>query len=249
MFETTVVRDRVVARRKAGLLTMSLAAHTLVVAGIVAASVSSVSFPRRAPNELAAFNPIPIVSLPPPLGSRNAAPRVSVAHPQPAPPSHVLPAPQTPITTPSTIPSNAIPAQPGSDSTIGSDGGDSQPYGDPNGEANGIDLGQPASPDAIGVPAMTYVPGGEVIAARVLRRVEPEYPRVALVSRTSGVVVLRCIVDSRGEVRDPTVVTSSFAAFDEPALTALKQWRFAPGSYRGNKVDTWFELTIRFTPR
>lgn len=88
-----------------------------------------------------------------------------------------------------------------------------------------------------------------MIAARVLRRVEPQFPRVAIVAHMSGIVVLRCIIGSEGEIRDAEVVSSSFGAFDAPALEALRQWKFAPGSLHGKPVDTWFELTIRFTPR
>jgi TonB family protein len=39
---------------------------------------------------------------------------------------------------------------------------------------------------------------------------------------------------------------STFAAFNQPAIDAVTHWRFAPGTYRGQVVDTYFELTIRF---
>jgi outer membrane biosynthesis protein TonB len=45
------------------------------------------------------------------------------------------------------------------------------------------------------------------------------------------------------------VIRSSFAIFDEPALTALRQWKFAPGVLHGHAVETWFELTVAFQPR
>jgi protein TonB len=83
----------------------------------------------------------------------------------------------------------------------------------------------------------------------VLRRVEPLYPRAALTSRLSGVVVLGCIVDKEGRIRDAHVVRSTMAIFDQPALDALQQWRFTPGVFRGQPVDTWFELTVAFQPR
>lgn len=246
MFETAVVRERGAARRRYGLLTMSLAAHTLVVAGIVAASVASVSFPKRAPKEMPAFSLLRAVSLPLPRGNpsgttasvqRGAAPRTAT--------------PAAAVTAPVAVPDSLSPAQAGSPDASGSGVADSPGgrYGAEDGDENGIDAGQPASGSADGSPGTTYAPGGEVRAAMALQRVEPEYPRAALFGRIAGVVVLRCVIGKNGEVRDAEVVRSSFAAFDRPALDALRQWRFAPGSLHGRPVDTWFELTIRFAPR
>jgi protein TonB len=99
------------------------------------------------------------------------------------------------------------------------------------------------------VPDTVFRPGADVKPAVVLYRVEPVYPRATLVARMGGTVVLKCIIDKNGNIRDAEVVTSSFAAFNGPALDALQHWRFAPGSLHGKAVDTWFELTIRFQPR
>jgi hypothetical protein len=37
--------------------------------------------------------------------------------------------------------------------------------------------------------------------------------------------------------------------FNQPVIDALRQWTFAPGTLHGSPVDTYFELTITFTPR
>jgi hypothetical protein len=42
------------------------------------------------------------------------------------------------------------------------------------------------------------------------------------------------------------VATSSFGAFEQPAIDAVRQWVFAPGTLNGQAVDTIFELTVRF---
>lgn len=250
MFETAVVRDRVAGRRRFGLLSVSLAAHSLLVLGVVAAGISSLSFPPNAPRELPLFNPIPVVSLPAPLGSpaaRRSTPPQSP--PAAAPGTAVAPPPET---APANVPDSATPVHagaPAAASSVPGTGTGELPYGSPAGDPNVVDIGQGGGSGLAPAPDVVHVPGGEVKPATVLRRVEPRYPQVALLARMSGVVVLRCVIGKDGQIRDPEVISSSFGAFTTPALDALRQWRFAPGSFRGRPVDTWFELTIRFSPR
>ncbi|HEV8433656.1 MAG TPA: TonB family protein [Thermoanaerobaculia bacterium] len=250
MFETSVVRARV-AQRRFSLLSVSLAAHSLVIIAVLAASIASISFPKAPPHESTVF----YQEAPPPPPP--AAPRQPVQQPpaqvHPATVDNVIPhAAVTPMPlTPLTIPSS-IPIVPSTSNDIGSSIGNPLTPGTGNsnvGDPNGVDnIGQTAS-NATPAADTVFHPGADVKPASVIFRVEPQYPQVALRTRMAGTVVVKCIVDRNGNVRDAEVVTSSFAAFNEPALNALQQWRFAPGSFRGKPVDTWFELTIRFQPR
>ena len=45
------------------------------------------------------------------------------------------------------------------------------------------------------------------------------------------------------------MVRSSFAAFEQPALDAIHQWQFAPGSLNGAPVNVQFDLTVTFQVR
>ena len=81
----------------------------------------------------------------------------------------------------------------------------------------------------------------------VIHRVLPEYPRVAMIARKNGWVIVECIIDRSGHIRDQ--VGSSFAAFEQPALQAVQQWVFSPGTLRGAPVDTIFNLTVTFQLR
>jgi len=248
MFETSVVQARVAVQRRYGWLSMSLAVHSLVVIAVIAASISSTSLPKAPPREFQVFFRAAAIPQPPP------APHVATT--QPAQPHqaavttvpHAATAPAT-ITTPSVIPSTIPTVQPtGNDSnlTIGSSGpsSDSNIIGDPN----SVDAG-PSTSNVTAVPDTVFHPGAEVKPAVVIQRVDPDYPHVALMTHVGGTVVLKCIIDKNGDVRDAEVVTSSFGAFEGPALNALRRWRFAPGSFRGKPVDTWFELTIKFVPK
>ena len=119
-----------------------------------------------------------------------------------------------------------------------------------------VSYGHPAGvPGGIGdVPSQPQptplTPGGEVRAARVLTRVQPAYPRSMLPIRYRDVTVsVRAVIDKDGRIRDAQVIQSSWPPFNEAVLTALQQWTFAPGTMRGQPVDTYFELTVKFQVR
>jgi protein TonB len=140
--------------------------------------------------------------------------------------------------TPSVIPSTITPvaAEP-------SDGPETP--GPPIGSPIGVDTQAPASnvaPDAAGPLHV----GNGVKSPVVLHRVEPVYPPVAIRAHMSGSVVVQCIIDKAGRIRDVHVVMSTFAAFEQPAIDAVRQWIFAPGSLNDQPVDTIFELTVKF---
>jgi len=88
--------------------------------------------------------------------------------------------------------------------------------------------------------------GGDVKAPVVLRRVQPFYPKLALTARMNGSVIVECIIDKTGRVRDERVLRSTSTLFDQSALDAVQQWQFAPGSLHGKAVDTIFDLTVTF---
>ena len=248
MFETSIVRARAAAApRRIGLLTASLAFHSLVVVAAVVMTVRSVDFPPKAPNEMEIFRPIPVVSLPPALGTPRAATPRPPAPAQPQPAQRTAP-PVAAITAPPVVPDTITPAaaqtttgdpSASATATAPGDGAIVRPDGVPGGFGDG-------DTSLVAAPGGVLVPGGEVQSAVVLQRVEPRYPQVAVAARKDGTVVVRCIIGKDGTCRDPQIVMSTFGAFNQPAIDAVTQWRFAPGSYRGQVVDTYFELTIRF---
>src|SRR5437763_4890842 len=89
MFETSMVRVQArAADRRLGLLTVSVGAHVAIIAGVVAAGLTSVRLPDRAPNQWT----IPVVPAPPPaLGTPDARPRPTHAQPQPRPQAQRVP--------------------------------------------------------------------------------------------------------------------------------------------------------------
>jgi protein TonB len=239
MFETAVVQSRV-ADRRISWLTFSLSVHMAAISALIAASVATIRLPDQAPKQMFPF--IPSVAPPPALGTPNPTPA------QPRPRASAAAAPRVPVapipvTAPNVIPDTITPvaasaSDPGPATTIGSEIGSE------------IGVG-PASPStAIAPDATGPLPvGNGVKSPIVLHRVEPIYPPLAVRAHISGSVVLECIIDKAGRIRDVRVENSSFGAFEQPAIDAVRQWLFAPGTLNGQPVDTIFQLTVRFQVR
>jgi TonB family protein len=245
MFETSVIRVQTrAADRRYALLTFSVAAHAAIIIAIVAASLAQTTMPNNAPDQMT----IPFIqSIPPALGTADAKPAQKPATP-PQPQAQRVPVPLTVQTAPQTIPTTIEPA---AASTLTGDDttstGDTGPVGVPWGSEHGIGVdGPPATPAAIEQSGPLPV-AGDVKAPIVLRRVQPVYPRPALVARMNGFVIVECIIDRTGVVRDAKVLRSSSALFEPSALEAVQQWQFTPGSLHGRAVDTIFDLTVTFT--
>jgi TonB family protein len=227
------------------MVTLSFAFHVLVVIAIFAASIRTIEFPTRSPSEYA----IPIfampLTIPPALGTPNGG------HKQATPP---VPAkekqlPATANTAPSTIPIHTEPVAATTTGDVNPDtdtGGDVGPKGVPWGVKDGIGDGPPT---ANVIPVANDVPlpvGGEVKAPVVIQRVNPLYPRTALAMHLNGNVVVECIIDKTGHIRDAHVVSSSSPLFNQSAIDAVLQWQFMPGSLHGRSIDTIFDLNVTF---
>ncbi|HKO58455.1 MAG TPA: energy transducer TonB, partial [Thermoanaerobaculia bacterium] len=249
MFETSVVKARAVAaERRFGLLSASIFAHSFIGVALIVSSLSATNFPTHAPNQLELFRAVQI----PPIPIQKGDPNGGAKQPQQkaSMPPQQKPAQQTaPQTTPDTVPTP--PQQPSSSSPSTDTNPTLNPGGEgegpglvpgPVGDPRGIEGGLPIQPEVATPPAAVLRPGGDVKPATVLYRVSPSYPPTAARAGINGVVVVECIIGSDGLIRDPRVVRSSFAAFNQPAIDAVSQWRFAPGTLHGHPVDTYFEL-------
>lgn len=128
--------------------------------------------------------------------------------------------------------------------------GDSLLAGDPLKKAERVDVKE-ESPEA--VPAMDL--GGEESdpVDRVLARPEdaytpkPAYPERARREGREGEVLLRILVDQKGETRRIEVSRSSgFADLDRAAVEAVMAWRFHPARYGEKRVESWVKVPIIF---
>jgi periplasmic protein TonB len=79
-----------------------------------------------------------------------------------------------------------------------------------------------------------------------LRTVSPEYPSELKRDGVAGVVVIKCTVDVQGNVVEPEVEKSSNVEFNQPAIDALKKWKFRPAQLDGAPVAKKISLQIKF---
>jgi TonB family protein len=98
-------------------------------------------------------------------------------------------------------------------------------------------------------PGKVYKPGQDqgVTLPRVVTEVKPEYTAAAMQARIQGTVWLTVVVLASGEVGDVTVAKSLDAehGLDQQAVDATRQWRFEPGTMKGQPVPV--EITIEMT--
>jgi protein TonB len=82
---------------------------------------------------------------------------------------------------------------------------------------------------------------------RAVRKVMPVYPHKAKQEKINGKVILRFIVNRKGNVENAKVVFSQpKGVFDAKALEAIRKWKFKPGKYEQQAVRTWVMLPIEF---
>lgn len=88
------------------------------------------------------------------------------------------------------------------------------------------------------------------VSPRLLKKVEPAYPRLAKLAGVEGLVVLSLQVDESGNVSEAKVIKSlGNTGCDEAAVTAALQWKFAPALRQGKPASVWITAPILFTLR
>ena len=250
MFDTSIVRARAATGpHRVTILTASLAIHSAAVIAAITMSIASANFPDDAPKQAAIYTPeVFPVAPPPPLGTQRQAQQPEPPQAQPreivTPPQQQTAPPEIPAETPQVDVPVSGGGEPATDQGSGT-------VGVPWGDRNGVDVGQQfGTPGGTGTQELPFTPGsGGVTSARVLSRVQPQFPPSMIRAIRSATVVVTCVIDKEGRIREPKIVMSSYPPFNQAVLDALHQWTFAPGMRSGQPVDTYFELKVQFQVR
>jgi len=115
--------------------------------------------------------------------------------------------------------------------------------GVPGGVVGGVVGGLPS--EAPPPPARVVRIGGQLAQPKLIRRVEPKYPDLAVQSRVSALVILEAEVDTRGYVKTVKVLRGH-PLFDDAAMEAVKQWRYQPLLLNGEPTGFILTVTINF---
>ena len=79
-----------------------------------------------------------------------------------------------------------------------------------------------------------------------VRTVAPDYPDELRREGISGLVMVKCQIDEQGNVAGAEVEKSSNAAFEKPAMEAVKKWKFKPAKQDGAPVAIKVSIPIKF---
>jgi TonB family protein len=82
--------------------------------------------------------------------------------------------------------------------------------------------------------------------AEIQKYQEAVYPEVLLKGQQQGNVVLMGRIDREGRIQDLRMIAASFQEFVEPAMAALRAWRFKPATRDGKAIDVAANIGVRF---
>ncbi len=87
--------------------------------------------------------------------------------------------------------------------------------------------------------------GGKFPESKLIRRVEPIYPDLALEKRVQGRVTLVIHVDDEGNVTEAKV-KQGHPVLNDAAIAAVKQWKYTPTLLNGKPVPVMATVTVDF---
>jgi protein TonB len=118
-----------------------------------------------------------------------------------------------------------------------------------SGSLQGLMTGQPAvapPPPPKQVAAAQALPtGGQLIQAKVISRVDPEYPKLARQAGASGLVEMEAMIGVDGKVKNPRVIHGN-AMLQKAAIDAVLQWRYKPAMLNGKPVESPVDIKLEF---
>jgi periplasmic protein TonB len=96
-----------------------------------------------------------------------------------------------------------------------------------------------------------YQPGNGVTSPVLIKEVKPNYTGDAMRAKLQGVVEMEAVVQPDGSVGRVHITRSLDGTFglDQEAIKAVKQWRFRPGTLKGQPVPVLVNVELTFTLR
>jgi TonB family protein len=95
-------------------------------------------------------------------------------------------------------------------------------------------------------PSKPITVTSDVQAAKLIRKVIPVYPRLAIAAHISGTVRLIGIVAKDGTVQQIRVISGP-ALLVEAALDAVRQWIYRPTMLNNKPVEVIAPIDVNFT--
>jgi len=87
--------------------------------------------------------------------------------------------------------------------------------------------------------------GGRVKEPRLIHRVEPIYPPLAVQTHMQGTVVIEAIIDEHGDIVEMKVVSGP-PLLIQSALDAVRRWKYEPTYLNDQPVPVQLNVTVAF---
>ncbi len=118
--------------------------------------------------------------------------------------------------------------------------------GGPDGVPN-LPFGGPAKPPVL----QRQGPSKPVLVshlseAQLITRVEPIYPRIAIITGAQGEVRLHAIIAKDGSIQSLSVMNGASPILANAAVNAVRQWRYKPYYLNGQAVEVETFITVNF---
>jgi protein TonB len=256
MFDDVLIESAGRDKRKGGWVTALISAvvHLVLVGAIIAAGYYVKENPEII--DTSKIRAFVVASAPPPPPPPPPPPAASQATPQPTTPRvERQETPQETFRQPTEIPQDVPQVTAETDTTGGVEGGvvGGQVGGVIGGVVGGVvggviggTLGGQLGGELGGTGDRPVRVGGDVKPPVSITRVEPQYTEIARKARVEGIVIIEAIIDRNGNVTDARVLKPLPMGLDLAALTAVKQWKFRPGTLNGQPVPVIYNLTVTF---
>lgn len=82
----------------------------------------------------------------------------------------------------------------------------------------------------------------------LIKKVQPEYPRMARNARVEGTVVFRGVINKNGKIAELTILTGD-PLLVRSAMNAVRQWEYRPYLLRGKAVDVETLIRVNYKLR
>ena len=102
----------------------------------------------------------------------------------------------------------------------------------------------PLAPKSAGPKAPVRV-GGRVREPKLITRVDPTYPPLAMQTHMQGIVIIDAIVDEQGNVVEAKIVSGP-PLLIQSALDAVKKWKYEPTYLNDQPVPVRLNVTVTF---
>jgi TonB family protein len=104
----------------------------------------------------------------------------------------------------------------------------------------------PSPPAATPPPIPSRIRAGSAVAARLIYKVDPVYPPLALQARIQGVVHFTAIIGTDGRVLNLQLI-GGHPLLVQAAEDAVKQWLYEPTRLNGTAVEVVTQIDVEFT--